>query len=281
MKKLFKLEKIKSLSYPAFKTLMIIHFLLFFLVILIGSRFHFSIPGFSVKGLYQFPNIWEFFPWVASWFNLFLAIVVIILVGNEFSFRTFRQNVIDGLSRNDLIRGKLILIFTIAVYTFLMVLLAILIFGIINTKNFSFEIVFENSYLILIYFVQAIGYMTLGMLLAIIFRNNALSIIMFILYFFPIEPIIRVIFNEGARKYFPIKIISNLTPMPEFITMTSEKSFTNASGTSSLDFSEIGILPEKLPLGITVVLAAGYIGFFIALSTILLNKRILLFLVKN
>lgn len=273
MKKLFNLEKIKALSDPAFKTLMIIHFLLFFLVILIVSRAHFSIPGFSIKGLYQFPNIWQFFPWVASWFNLFLAIVIIILVGNEFSFRTFRQNVIDGLSRNDLIRGKLILIFTIAVYTFIMVLLAVVIFGLINTKNISFDIIFENSYLILIYFVQAIGYMTLGLLISIIFRNNALSIIMFILYFFPIEPIIRVMFKAEARNFFPIKIISNLTPTPEFLTMASEKSYTNASGTSSLDFSEIGLLPEKLPVGITVLLAAGYIGFFIALSTLLLNKR--------
>ncbi len=273
MKKLFSLEKIKALSYPAFKTLMIIHFLLFFLVILVVSRAHFSIPGFSIKGLYQFPNIWQFFPWVASWFNLFLAIVIIILVGNEFSFRTFRQNVIDGLSRNDLIKGKLILIFTIAVYTLIMVLLAIVIFGLINTKNISFDIIFENSYLILIYFVQAIGYMTLGLLISIIFRNNALSIIMFILYFFPIEPIIRVMFKAEARNFFPIKIISNLTPTPEFLTMASEKSYTNASGTSSLDFSEIGLLPEKLPVGITVLLAAGYIGFFIAVSTLLLNKR--------
>ena len=273
MKKLFNLEKIKALSYPAFKTLMIIHFLLFFLVVLIVSRIHFSIPGFSVKGLYQFPNIWEFFPWVASWFNLFLAIVIIILVGNEFAFKTFRQNVIDGLSRNDLIKGKLILIFSIAIYTFLMVLLAIVIFGLIFTKNFSFNLIFENSHLILIYFVQAIGYMTLGMLISIIFRNNALSIIMFILYYFPIEPIIRVMFNKEARKFFPVKIISNLTPMPEFLTMTSDNSFTSASGSSSLDFSEIGLLPEKLPQGITLLLATGYIGFFIALSTFLLNKR--------
>ena len=87
-----------------------------------------------------------------------MAIVIIILVGNEFAFRTFRQNVIDGLNRNDLILGKLILIFTIAIYTFLMVLLAIIIFGSIYTKDFSLSIIFENSHLILIYFLQAINY---------------------------------------------------------------------------------------------------------------------------
>lgn len=273
MKKLFQLEKIKTLSYPAFKTLMIIHFLLFFLVVLVVSRVHFSIPGFSIKGLYQFPNIWEFFPWIASWFNLFLAIVVILLVGNEFSFRTFRQNVINGLSRSDLITGKLIMIVTIAVYTFLMVLLAILIFGMIYTNAITMDIIFEKSYLILIYFIQAIGYMTIGMLIALVFRNNALSIIMFILYFAIIEPVIRLMFKAEARRFFPAKIISNLTPTPEFLTMTSEKSFTTSSGKSSLDFQEIGLLPESLPLGINVILAAGFIGFFIALAYFITNKR--------
>jgi len=273
MKKLFELEKIKTLSYPAFKTLMIIHFLLFFLVILVTSRVHFTIPGFSVRGLYQFPNIWGFFPWVASWFNLFLAIVVILLVGNEFSFRTFRQNVIDGLSRNDLIGGKLILILAIAIYTFIMVLLAVLIFGLIYTRDLSFEIIFKNSYLILIYFIQAIGYMSMGILVAIIFRNNALSIIMFILYFALIEPIIRLFFKAEVRRFFPMKIISNLTPLPEFLTIASERKYTSASGESYLDLTEMGLLPENLSLGTTVFLAVGYIGFFIALSTVLINRR--------
>lgn len=272
MKKLFNLEKIKALSYPAFKTLMIIHFLLFFLVILVVSRVHFSIPGFSIKGLYQFPNIWGFFPWVASWFNIFLTIVLITLVGNEFSFKTFRQNVIDGLSRNDLVHSKLILILTIAVYTFLLVLIAVMIFGLIYTKDFSFSMVLENSYLILIYFIQAIGYMALGLLFALIFRNNALSIILFLVYF-PVEGIIRLFFKAEARRFFPLKIISNLTPRPEVLTMASEKDYTNAAGTSSLDFSEMGLLPENLPLGITVALAVGYIGFFIAMSYLLMNKR--------
>ncbi len=272
MKKLFALEKIKALSYPAFRTLMIIHFLLFFIVILVVSRWHFSIPGFSIKGLYQFPNIWQFFPWVASWFNIFLTIVLITLVGNEFSFRTFRQNVIDGLSRNDLIKGKLILIFTIAVYTFIIVLIAVLIFGVIFTKEFSLQIIFDNSYLILVYFVQAIGYMTLGLMFAVIFRNNALSIILFLLYF-PVEGIFRLFFKAEYRAYFPLKIISNLTPRPEFLTITSEQSFTNSAGNSQLDLTEMGIVPESLPLGITVVVAIAYIGFFIALSTFLLNKR--------
>ncbi|MCK7534270.1 MAG: hypothetical protein MZV63_26230 [Marinilabiliales bacterium] len=101
------------------------------------------------------------------------------------------------------------------------------------------------------------------MLIAIIFRNNALSIIMFILYFFPIEPIIRWIFEAHTRRYFPIKIISNLTPMPEFLTMTSENTFTNEAGKSSLDLQEIGLTIEPLSVGLNVGLALVYIAMFI------------------
>ncbi|MCG8411142.1 MAG: ABC transporter permease subunit [Bacteroidales bacterium] len=272
MKKLLNLEKIKALSYPVFKTLMIIHFTLFFLVVLSVSQINFSIPNFSIKGLFQFPNIWKFFPWVASWFNIFLTIVLISLVGNEFSFKTFRQNVIDGLSRNDLMKGKLLLILSIAIYTFLMVFIAVLIFGIIFTKDFSVDIMFDNFYLLLIYFIQAIGYMTLGLLFAIVFRNTALSIILFLIYF-PVESIIRLFFKVNYRNYFPLKIISNLTPQPEFLTMTSEKTYINSTGNSSLDLTEIGLLPKELPLSTTLIFAVAYIGFFIALSTVLLNRK--------
>jgi hypothetical protein len=110
------------------------------------------------------------------------------------------------------------------------------------------------------------------LLFATIFRNNALAIILFLVYF-PVESILRLFFKAEYRPYFPLKIISNLTPKPEFLTIASEKSFTNAEGVSSLDFSEIGILPKDLPLGITLIMATGYIGFFIALATFLLNRR--------
>lgn len=70
-----------------------------------------------------------------------------------------------------------------------------------------------------------------------------------------------------------MKIISNLTPMPEFLTMASEKKYTSATGESYLDFTEMGLLPENLSLGTTVFLAVGYIGFFVALSTVLMNRR--------
>ena len=86
MKSIILNEYTKIWSYRAFRVIILLHFILFFLVVLVTSRLDITIPGFSTDYLYQFPNIWEFFPWVASWFNLLLAILIIVVTGNEYTF---------------------------------------------------------------------------------------------------------------------------------------------------------------------------------------------------
>ncbi len=273
MKKLFVIEKIKTLSYPSFISLIVIHFILFLIVTLVINRIQFSAPGFSIHDLYKFPNVFKFIPWIASWFNIFLAIIIILLVGNEFTYRTFKQNVIDGLERTDLILGKLIVIFSIAIYSLVLVTISSLIFGFINTKDVYFGLIFQNSNILIVYFIQAIAYMSLGMLFALLFKNNALSIILFLLYSFPTEPIIRSFFSENIRQYFPIKIISNLTPKPEIFNLQQSANFHSPSGDNFINIQGINIVPEQLSLQSTTVIAIAYILFFITISIFIMKKR--------
>ena len=273
MKKLFKIELVKVLNYSSFKVILILHFLLFLLVIFISTQFEISVPGFTMKNLFQFPYVWESFAWIASWFNLLLAILLIVLVGNEYSYKTFRQQVITGLSRNDLILGKSIVIVIVAVYGVLLVLFTSTIFGLVFTKGLSLSILFEKSYILIVYFIQAIGYMTLGFLITLLFRNTALSIVMFLLYFLLIEPIIRLLFPRDVRLYFPVKIISNLTPRPEFLTITSNESMLDVSGQSNLDLNAIGIAPDPLPIYLNILLAVAYITIFGTLIFIIIRRR--------
>ena len=200
-------EITKTWSYTAFRVIILLHFFLFFLVVLSTSAMDITVPGFSTSHLYQFPNIWEYFPWVASWFNLLLAILIIVMTGNEYSFRTFRQHVVDGVSRIQLLSGKAFLILMIGVYSLLMVLLFSLIFGFIFSNDYSDGAFLNKTYILLVYFVQAIAYMSAGFFLAVLFRNTALAIVIFILYRLIIEPVIRLFFPQEARLYFPMKVI--------------------------------------------------------------------------
>jgi hypothetical protein len=96
---------------------------------------------------------------------------------------------------------------------------------------------------------------------------------MFLLYFLLIEPIIRLLFPRDARLYFPVKIISNLTPRPEFLTITSNESMLDVSGQSNLDLNAIGIAPDPLPTYLTILLAVAYITIFGTLIFIINRKR--------
>jgi len=272
MKSIILNEYTKIWSYTAFRVIILLHFILFFLVVLVTSRLDITIPGFSTDYLYQFPNIWEFFPWVASWFNLLLAILIIVMTGNEYTFRTFRQHVIDGLSRSDLLTGKVFLIIAIAIYSMLMVLLFSLLFGFIFTRDMTAGLFVKKTYILLVYFVQAVAYMSTGFLLAILFRNTALAIVLFILYRLIIEPVVRLFFPPEARLYFPMKVISNLTPMPEFLSISSGNK-ADPGNVDTLNLREIGILAEDLPVYLNLLLALGYTALFIGLAWLLLRRR--------
>ena len=273
MRRLFEIEWIKSWNYASFKVILILHFFLFIFVISLSSQVDFSVPGFRLQNLFQFPNVWENFAYVASWFNLFLGILVIILTGNEYSFRTFRQQIIDGLTRDELLWGKGIIIIIIGLYATLMVFMTSVIFGIIFTNNFNISSLFDNSYILLIYFIQAVGYMVIAMLINVLIKNNALSIVLFLGYFALIEPIIRWFFPRDARLFFPIKVISNLTPVPEFITQGSEGTKKGFFDTGNMDLREMGIVTKDLPLWSNLLLALGYIGILFFLIRIILKKN--------
>jgi ABC-2 type transport system permease protein len=272
MKSIILNEFTKIWSYRAFRVIILLHFLLFFLVVLVTSRLDITIPGFSTDYLYQFPNIWEFFPWVASWFNLLLAILIVVMTGNEYTFRTFRQHVIDGFSRSDLLTGKAFLILAIAIYSMLMVLFFSLLFGFIFTRDLTAASFVKRTYILLVYFVQAVAYMSAGFLLAIVFRNTALAIILFILYRLIIEPVFRLFFPQEARLYFPMKVISNLTPMPEFLSIASGNE-QDPADMDALNFREMGLMAEDLPVYLNLMLAIGYTALFIFLAWLLLRRR--------
>lgn len=268
IKKLFNIEYIKLLSLGAFKAIIIIHFALYILVLSLSTQINIQIPGIDFTKIYSFPHIWNLSTWLASWFNILLTLLMIIFIGNEFSQKTFRQAVIDGLKRKELIYGKSIIIIILSLYTLVLVFLSTLVMGFITTDNISFNDIFSKSYYILIYFVQAIGYLTIGMFFVILFKNIGLSILFFILYFFPIEPIIRMILPDSISMFLPIKILSNLTPAPGFESLQDDKFFNQSlNGIPVQGFTEQSYNWEKL------IIAILYIALFWYISLLIIKKR--------
>ncbi len=74
-----------------------------------------SFPKMNGKSLlgtpFSFPYVWSTVPYLAGILMFMPAILIITLFTNEYSFRTHRQNIIDGWSRARFIHIKLIEIF--------------------------------------------------------------------------------------------------------------------------------------------------------------------------
>ncbi|HBF89127.1 MAG TPA: hypothetical protein DDX39_10835 [Bacteroidales bacterium] len=261
MLRLLKIELQKYLSYTNFWVIIGLHSSLFILSLFIGSQINIDIPGLDFTTFVQFPTIWNTVSWIASWFNLLLAILLIAFIGNEYSFKTFRQNVIDGLSRSELIISKLLVIIVLSIYCFVLVSIVTIAMGLILSTHYDFSIIFSNAGIMFVYFIQTIAYMTFGMFLAILVKNTALSIVFYFLYFFPIEPIVRNLFPDQIGMFFPMKVISNLTPAPEIFNFTGQAQFQTTIN---------GQIQQQMPTQLPVEDASMTLNLIVAIAYILI-----------
>ncbi len=273
MRKLFNIELVKLLNHTSFKVILGLHLALLTLVVFISSQINITIPGFDTTNLFRFPHVWPYFAWIASWFNLLLAILIIMVTGNEFSYRTFRQHVIDGLGKKQLLQGKLLVILALALYSFALVFLSALVYGLIYSGGDGGGPMFANAGILFVYFLQTIAFMVVGLTIVMLVRTTALSIILFILLRFPLEPIIRSFFDPAMRPFFPMKAVGGLTPMPEFLSIASENTFETVEGGNALSLSEMGLIAPALPLYLQILIVLGYIMILLALIAYSLVRR--------
>src|SRR5690606_14061629 len=134
-------------------------------------------------------------------------------ITDEYSFRTLRQQIIDGYFRTDVIASKLLVLVALAFYATVAVLLLGLGFGLSATGNAGFEKITGNMMYLVYYFAQTLGYMALTMFEGFQVRKNDIAIIAFLLYFFE-EWIVRFRVNESVNQYVPGKVRNSLAPIP-------------------------------------------------------------------
>ena len=252
---LLRTELRKLLPYRTFWVILGIFAVLLFLIVRGSSSV--EINGQKAgTSLYNFPDIWLKLTYIASYFNLLLGILVIILVTDEFSFRTLRQQIIDGYFRSDVIAAKLLVVILIAIFATLVVAALGFGFGYAYTQNLTAQKVTGNMMYLLYYFVQALGYMALALFFGFLIRKNGLAIIAFLIFSKVIEPILRYPIDDNLDKFFPMKTLSSLTPMP------GQDLLDSAFGTTVELAPETAVLPAII-----------YILLFTGLSYFILKVR--------
>ncbi|GAA4007120.1 hypothetical protein GCM10022408_18760 [Hymenobacter fastidiosus] len=249
-----KAELRKILPYRTVWIILALYVALLALFVSVGSGV--VINGQPVGNtLYAFPELWSRLVYVASYFNLLLGILLIILITDEFQFRTFRQQVIDGRSVAGLVQGKLAVAGLLAAFGMLVVLGVGLFYGLTRSPASAGQAA-QQLGAVALYGAQAMGYLALAALLAFLLRKSGPAILAFMLYGWVVEPVVRLLIPDDIDRYFPTKVFASLTPTP------GQELLDTVTGPSG------ALLPvQALPL------ALAYAALFWGLSYLLLRNR--------
>ncbi len=216
---LIKIEFRKLIYYPTFWVLSVSYFLLMSIVLKGLGSFKMQVNAgstntqnnsldFGSLGVYSFPDVWQVITYMAGFFFIIPSILIIITVCNEYEFRTFRQNLIDGLTRVEWLTSKLISLFVLCFVSTVFVFAMILILGFSNSPDTSTTLVWQKSNLIFIYFIQMFGYTSFAFMLANLLKRAAISIGVFLLYVYALEPIASLILHFDLPMYHIRSLIS-------------------------------------------------------------------------
>jgi hypothetical protein len=186
--------------------------------------------GKSILGSpFAFPDIWQTVSWNSTLTFIIPAILIITLTTNEFTYKTHRQNIIDGWSRGQFIGVKLIEVGLITLLSTIVVMLTALGFGYFGNKVPDGVSVWEGFRFIPFYFVQMLSYSMIAFLLGLLIKRAGLAISVFLMYML-IENIIVGVFRFHYKlngvDYLPEEVTDRLIPQPYIKAIVSPQDAT-------------------------------------------------------
>lgn len=165
---------------------------------------------------YHFPDVWQNITFVSGFFKVILSFMVVISITNEFSYRTVRQNVIDGLSRGQFLISKVLTNVLLSAMSTIMVFVIALITGMIYSPSIIAADMLTDLEFFFAYFLEVFAFLSFALLLGILIQRSGLTIVILVLSRM-IEAIIMANIDDQVPwmiPYLPMESISNLVPMP-------------------------------------------------------------------
>lgn len=270
MRRLLHIEQIKLLNYNPFRIALGIYFLAFSLGLIIYPAIDKEIPVISLSDLFRFPDVWLFLTWITEPYNILLALIIIMITTKEYSDHTFKTQVMFGLSRTELLLQKLLLLVLLSFFATLLLGITSLILGLIYSYKLTFGIAIQNTWILGRYLLSSFAYMSIGLLVALLVKNTALSLLTFLALRVFVDPVLFLILRKYEVKwYLPMRTTTQLTPVPDLIEIFQRR--VNSPG--SVDDSALDILPKGLPAWLNMLMVLIYISLAIWLSYRILQRR--------
>jgi ABC-type transport system involved in multi-copper enzyme maturation permease subunit len=249
MKRLLAIELQKIWKNRASRILTISYFVILSFIAMIAS-IKFEIGTFKIHfaemGIFNFPFIWHFNYYIAASLKFFLAIIIVSMMANEYSYGTLKQNLIDGMSKKEFVLSKFLTVVLFAFTSTVFVFIMSLILGYSFSSYNELGIVFSEMEYLFAYFVKLLGFFSFCLFIGVLIKRSAFAI-GFIFVWFLVEKISYLtlkfdVFNRDPRvdqvyAFMPLESMSNLIVEP-FTRLSAIRSLQTAVGENSIkDYS--------------------------------------------
>ena len=275
MKRLLQIEFIKLWNNRASRILILSYFILLTSIALIAAiKFDIGPVKFHLaeQGIFNFPYIWHFNTFITAFFKLFLAIVIVSMMANEYSNKTIKQNLIDGLSKKEFIYSKFLTVISFALISTIFVFVVSMVLGLIYSDYDELSIIFSDLEFLLAFFIKLVGFFSFCLFLGMLVKRSAFAL-GFLFLWQVIEGFVRGMIRwklfdgettDFVMGFFPLNSMFNLIKEP----------FSRLSAVQTVA-DQIG---EEIPLDYQVhfyemLIVLGWTAIFIYLSYALLKKR--------
>ncbi|HER39890.1 MAG TPA: ABC transporter permease [Salinimicrobium catena] len=276
MLRLLTIEYHKLRYSKSARILVTTYFILITFIALIASiEFKFGGVEFRVadQGIFNFPYIWHFNSYIAATLKLFLAIVIVSMMSNEYTNRTLKQNLIDGLSKKEFIGSKFLTVVSFALLSTIFLFIVSMILGLSFSDYTEFSIIFSDLEYLLAYFVKLIGFFAFCMFLGMLVKRSAFAL-GFLFIWWILENIAHAVMKyklfrdsdlaDNIAQFFPLESMSILVKEPFSRLNVIQSAATQLGSEISKDYAIHWY--QLLIVGIWIVI-------FVYLSYLLLKKR--------
>ncbi len=273
MLRLLKIEWLKLRGYKAFWLMVGLYLLLLFSMTVGLPEFLDFIAtktqqSSSLKAIntiaFNFSDVWQNLAFVAGmrgFIKIFLALLILVFISNEFSYLTVRSNILAGLSRSQFILGKLSVVFLLSLISTLALLVSGLYLGFRFSANTETTAILGRIHWLLYYFIEVFTYLTFALLIGILIRKTGFAIITLLSYIF-IELIIQYKTPEAYEKFLPLNAMNGIVNgvNSSLLQVKTEEFDLGQMFQSSASITDVG-------------LCVAYLGIFIGIIYLYLSKK--------
>ena len=265
MKQILYTEWLKLKSYKAFLIISIFfgigvlatNYIVFnmFNNIVSNSKAGMLMQGFNP---FEFKYVWQTVSYTSGYLLLLPALLLVIIVTNEFAFKTNKQNIIDGWNRIDFFNAKISIALIFSIVSTLLVFATALVFALNAGKPFSFDGFSHLGF----FFLKSLSYNLFAVLIAVWIRKTGVATGIFFVYF-GAENIVSTLLDAASMKLKDIYKL-DFGGLGDYLPMNASDSLLTFPSNPLAPMTKDSI-PTQFQ-GVVVLFAFLYLMFFYFLS---------------